>query len=339
MAAGVRQGEWCVSLPAILGHGAAMADRQDDRIPGAAPLPALNDAVAREIVEESIRIYFRKRRSRIPAFVDEVYSFTGALGLHRRALGHDLWRAPVNALMAGPQLGLTAAASLLERAGRTRDAQTLRSKELFFRTTVAQEIERRIIVDLLELPHGGPGAPSFRDALAVEILEHRRLAGALESLRGSWGEGERARIEALLHENLSVYLNARAAVGELTTGMLTIATGALTLQQWTPGFLTLGPAVAQSVAAKVSGVAGALAAGASVVALAAAASAYSGVLSDPLQRALGLHQRRLVNFLDALEAGFLGHDVRYAVGERYAARLIDVLDAMAAIWSHVKTTA
>ena len=61
--------------------------------------PAINHELARSIVESAIRIYFRKRRSRVPRFVDETYSVPGSMRLHRHAIGHDLWRAPFNALI------------------------------------------------------------------------------------------------------------------------------------------------------------------------------------------------------------------------------------------------
>jgi len=139
--------------------------------------PAVNGALARRIVEDSIRTYFRKRRSRVPQFVDETYSVRGALKLHQHAFGHDLWRAPLNAMLAGPQIGLNATASVLARMGHARQARALRARELFFRTTVAQQLERSIVVNLLELPYSGLGEPSFRDALAIEIGVAGRLLG------------------------------------------------------------------------------------------------------------------------------------------------------------------
>ena len=303
------------------------------------PPPAINHELARSIVESAIRIYFRKRRSRVPRFVDETYSVLGSLKLHRHAIGHDLWRAPFNALMAGPQLGLTAFAFGLERAGRKRDAQWLKSRELFVRTTVAQEIERRIVVDLLELPYTGPGKVSFHDALAIEIMGDRRLRDALSVLEGPWGEDERSRIEHLLTENLSIYLNGRAAVGELTSGALTVGAGALVLNELTPGLLTLGPAIARAVAAKAGGTATAFVAGGSVLAATAIVSTFSGVVTDPIQKALGIHHRRLIDLLDTLEDGFLGGDARLALHEHYAARLVDVFGAVAGVWNFVKAGA
>ena len=311
----------------------------DDISPAAADeprLPAIDSALARQIVEDAIRRYFRKRRSRVPGFVDETFSLKGAVDLHSHALGHDLWRAPLNMVMAAPQFGVTLAAGFLAKNGRRREAQALKSRELFFRTAVSDAIERRIMVGLLELPYGGSGEPSFHDALAVEILSDERLKGALGILEGPWGEGERRRMDALLTENLSIYLNARTATGELAGALVTLAAGGALLHQVTPGMVALGPALARAVAAKVTATTAAMIAGGSVLAASAVISAFSGIVTDPLQRKLGLHQRRLVKLLDSLEAGFLGGDPRLAVREQYAVRLLDVLDALAALAAHLR---
>jgi hypothetical protein len=164
----------------------------------------------------------------------------------------------------------------------------------------------------------------------------QRLRDALSVLEGPWGEDERSRIEALLAENLSIYLNGRAAMNEITSGTLTFGAGAVLLHELTPGILALGPAIARAVAAKTAGTAGALAAGGSVLLATAVASAFSGVVTDPIQKALGLHHRRLIDLLDTLENGFLGGDARLAVHEHYAARLVDIFSAVAAMWSYVK---
>lgn len=290
--------------------------------------------MAREIVEDAIRTYFRKRRSRVPGFVDATFSFSGALKTHRHAFGHDLWRAPLNIAMAGPQFAINAAANLLRRAGKEEAARRLKSRELFFRTSVAEEIARRITVDLLELPYVGPGEPSFRDALALEILGHKDLEGALAALNGAWGENERQRLDERLSEQMAIYLNARSAVGEVASATIAIGVGAITLGQFTPGFLTLGPALAQALSAKVAGTAASFAAGGGVVVASAMAAAFSGLVTDPFQRATGLHHRRLIALLDTLETAFLGGDARLAVPEQYAARLIDLLDAIASILAH-----
>ncbi|MGZ5939710.1 MAG: DUF6635 family protein [Rhizomicrobium sp.] len=298
-------------------------------------LPALDSALARTIVEDSIRTYFRKRRSRVPGFVERTFSLSGALQTHRHALGHDLWRAPLNAALAGPQIGLNAVAGVLALAGQRETAERLKSRELFFRTTVTQEIERRLFVDLLELPYTGAGEPSFHDALAVEILGDSRLDGALGILNGPWGETQRLQMGDKLARQLAIYLNARGAAGEIVSAGVTMAAGGALLHQVTPGFLTLGPALAQVLGAKIGGAAAFTVAGA-VLAASATAAAFAGVVTDPIQSALGIHHLRLIALLDSLESAFLGGDARLAIPERYAARLIDLVDAIVTVASHMR---
>ncbi|HEY0106239.1 MAG TPA: DUF6635 family protein [Rhizomicrobium sp.] len=303
--------------------------------PASHALPVLDHALAHRIVEDSIRTYFRKRRSRVPAFVERTFSFKGALETHRHAFGQDLWRAPLNAALAGPQLGLSAAAALLKAAGRRETAEKLRARELFFRTTVAAEIERRLIVDLLELPYTGFGEPSFHDALAVEILGDGRLDGALGALNGPWGEKQRLMMDEKLAQQVAIYLNARGAAGEVVSAAVTMTAGGALLHQATPGFLTLGPALAQALGAKIGGAA-ALGVTAAVLAATATAAAFAGIVTDPLQSALGIHHLRLIALLDTLENAFLGGDARLAIPERYAARLIDLVDALVSIAGHMR---
>lgn len=298
-------------------------------------LPALDTALARNIVESAIRTYFRKRRSRVPGFVARTFSLSGALQTHRNAFGHDLWKAPLNAALAGPQIGLNAAAAVLALAGRQRTAERLKSRELFFRTTVTREIERRLIVDLLELPYTGQGEPSFHDALAVEILGDSRLDGALGMLNGPWGEKQRLQMDDKLVRQLTVYLNARGAAGEIVSAGVTMAAGGAILHQVTPGFLTLGPALAQALGAKVGGVA-AFSLVTAVLAASATAAAFAGVVTDPIQSALGLHHVRLIGLLDSLESAFLGGDARLAIPEQYAARLIDLVDVIVSVASQMR---
>jgi len=200
---------------------------------------------------------------------------------------------------------------------------------------VTQEIERRLIVDLLELPYTGQGEPSFHDALAVEILGDSRLDGALGMLNGPWGEKQRLQMDDKLVRQLTVYLNARGAAGEIVSAAVTMAAGGAMLHQVTPGFLTLGPALAQALGAKVGGVA-AFSLVAAVLAASATAAAFAGIVTDPIQSALGLHHVRLIGLLDSLESAFLGGDARLAIPEQYAARLIDLVDVIVSVTSQIR---
>jgi hypothetical protein len=66
---------------------------------------------------------------------------------------------------------------------------------------------------------------------------------------------------------------------------------------------------------------------------AAALTAFAGVIADPVQRRLGLHQRRLGRMLDHLELSLLGTATkRFAVRDHYVARLLDFADWSAALF-------
>ena len=62
------------------------------------------------------------------------------------------------------------------------------------------------------------------------------------------------------------------------------------------------------------------------------ASAFAGVVADPVQRKLGLHDRRLRLMLDALERQM--HDPAapgFVVHDHYVARLLDLFDVTGAL--------
>jgi hypothetical protein len=66
--------------------------------------------------------------------------------------------------------------------------------------------------------------------------------------------------------------------------------------------------------------------------LAALLATFSGLLTDPLQQRLGLHRRRLVRLVDALERELLeGEGRSFAVRDHYVARLLDLVDLLRAL--------
>ncbi|NWH09635.1 MAG: hypothetical protein HXY22_13500 [Alphaproteobacteria bacterium] len=322
-------------------------------------LPAIGPEVARAIVDEAVARYFRKVRSRIPEFIARNYRLAGAMEIHRQAIGHDLWRAPLNAALVGPALMVKGVAWGVEKAGRRRTADWLRAREIFMRTDVSREIEWRLHTELFQLPHDDGDRVSRRDALGEEILRDARLLSALEALNGPWGAYERERLNQKLAESLAIYTNSRFAAGEIANAVLTAGAGAAFLHQFTPGVWTLGPGLAQVIAQKI--VAGTLpfgeiigtlwhsltpaAPGAAltaasttgVLAIMAVFSAVSGVITDPLQEALGINERRLLALTDALEKAFLGDEnARLVARDAYAMRVAELLDWIVAAWRFAK---
>ena len=79
------------------------------------------------------------------------------------------------------------------------------------------------------------------------------------------------------------------------------------------------------------GLSGALLTGATVLA------AFAGLIGDPVQRRLGLHQRRLRQMIDAMERQMLDPAApAYVVHDRYVARLLDVFDLVAAAYRLIR---
>ena len=65
----------------------------------------------------------------------------------------------------------------------------------------------------------------------------------------------------------------------------------------------------------------------------AALSAFAGIVTDPLQRRLGLHRRRLDRLVHTIERNWLdGSDGAFLVRDHYVARLLGFLDLLASAW-------
>jgi hypothetical protein len=324
----------------------------------AARLPApcgtaapLSRDVAEQIVADGIRRYFAERRARVRPFVDRHFSLRGTLAIHRAALGWDLVKAPANLTLGLPHALLRLSGSIAEKLGAQRTAAALNRRNLLLKTRVSEEIRRLVLVELLELPLAGE-RPVGGDALARAILDNPRVSERLRpQLLAIGGRANDPAFRARLLEAMQTYGGTRAAAAEIATGLTTLGAGALALNKLTPGAVSLGPALAGLIAqqaaigsfplgsalgslwyglfpaapslALTAGLTGGLMLGA------AAFAALAGILTDPLQRRLGLHQKRLLHMLDALERQMLHPAApRYAVRDHYVARLMDLFDIL-----------
>jgi len=319
--------------------------------PAAPASPVLPDAArARQAVEAGLGRYYAERRSRVGPFVDRHFCLRGTARIHRAALGWDIARAPANLVLAGPQAGLKAAAAAARALGSVRVGKALGSRDLLLKTAVAREVEWLIQTELLELPCDQGTRVATHDALGAAILDDPSIRAPLAALVAALGQraGEPGFVQRLT-QALETYAGSRAAAAEIATGLLTLSAGVLTLNKLTPGAVTLGPALAGAMAqqsavsafplgaglgslwygafpaapsiALVSGLTGGLLLGAATVA------AFAGLVTDPVQRRLGLHQRRLTRLIDALERQMADPAApAYAVYDHYAARVLDLFD-------------
>lgn len=300
-------------------------------------------------------VYFAAAHERVAAFCDRHFSVAGAAALHGHALGWDLARAPANVALAIPALAVKGLAWGARQAGADAAAGWLGRRNLVLRTAVAREIDWLIRTELLILPMVDGDRVATRDALAEAILGLPQIAALLaEDLAAIAARGDAPEFRAQVEAAMLGYGGSRAAAAEITTALLTLGAGAAALHQATPGMLSLGPALA-GVLAQQAAVAsfplgaaagglwyGAFPAAASpgliagatggLMLVGAVATAFAGMIADPVQRALGMHQRRLHRMIDALAAQFAGDSqAGFVAREPYVARLGDLVDLIGAV--------
>ena len=321
--------------------------------PAAAPEEEGGDADAGLIVDEAAARYCAARRAKIDAFVDRTFSLPGSARLHRRALGWDLLRSPANLTLSAPHLAARVSAVLARRAGLAPAADWLDSRRYFLQTDVARELEWRLFTELLELPIRQGARVSTHDALADEILRDPRVGPGGSAAPEA--PAQQAAFRAWLAGAASTYEGTRVSAADLTTATVSAGVGALAFKKLTPGMMSLGPATAHMLVqnAAIAGFplgsgAGALWFGVfpaaapaaltigltgGLMAAGAVIGAFSGVVTDPIQRRLGLHQRRLRRLIDCLERALTGQDgSRFTVRDHYVARTLDVIEALGLAW-------
>lgn len=246
----------------------------------------------------------------VDAFVRRHFSLRGTLRLHRNALGLDLLRAPVN-VMLSPLFFLMHVMALVLRLVRLRRAaRWLSGRQILLRPDVARVLEAAIRDELL--------APRSR---ALPSPAQMRLI-----------EG---------------YSAVRNAVAEITTTVFVVLAGLAIFHTPTPGIFSLAPLVSRerAEAAAISQfplgqrLGGAwygvfpvelpawyiVAVGVTLAIAASVVTTFAGVLADPLQTALGIHRRRLLRLLAALDRAEEGEPG--LAREHILARMADITDA------------
>ncbi|MCF8481917.1 MAG: hypothetical protein K9H25_15940 [Rhodospirillum sp.] len=332
---------------------------EDTTYGGLAPLPVplSNEAVAAAVDAAAVR-YLEARRARIHAFTERTYSLGASLKLHRKAFGWDIARAPANMALALPQVVVSGTGWGLGKLGRrwapaARAGEKLGRTTLMLSTEVGRELTFRLFDEFLEMPmEDNKGRRVTKDALATEILADPRIQALTEAVaREVAARRGDPEFRAKLESNLAAYVGGRTAAAELVNAFVCAGTGVALAHNLTPGTWGLSTLLAGIVAQHFAVVGFPLGAtlgsawyglfpaaasgavmGATFATVAGAASvvgAFAGVVADPLQKRLGIHQRRLGKLVDSLEG-----DLRGGVGkplvlrDHYLARVFDLMDLL-----------
>ena len=320
------------------------------------PLDMFEERMARQIVTDASARYLKTARERIVPFVDKHFPFSGARDQYRQAVRRDLLRAPANLGLAIPQFMLMCGSGLARRAGWQRSADWMGDRRLVMVTDVDRELDWLLHTELLQLPYCQGAREATRDALAEAVFADPRIETASRVVLQAIGQqADDPDFRRDLERMLAVYTGSRDAAAEITIAIVGAAVGAMAFKQMTPGVLSLGPALAGAAAQYAAiasfplgatlgglwygafpvtaGAATTIAFTGALALVAAPVSAFAGLVADPVQRRLGLHQRRLERLIDAIERDLKGDGPGgFEVRDHYVMRILDFAELLRAAW-------
>lgn len=301
------------------------------------------------VVREAAASYIADCRARVSPFIDRHFSLRGSARLHRIALGWDILRAPINLVLIIPNILRNLASAWFHRVGKPVP-WWLDGRDLHLPTAVNREVEWLVLTELMEAPARQTGRSSGEDALSDAIRNHPDVREITADRQGSIAKSAiSSELATRLTERTKSYTRMRSAAAEVTTALASMAIGVLVFGQLTPSALSLGPSLAEQVAhdnAVADFPLGTDLGGAwyglfppepstdlvvwvtvGLLFAVAVAGAFAGIVADPFQRLFGLHQRRLEDFVNALEVDLTGGRSEHLDADAaFAGELVDCLE-------------
>ncbi|MEO9522171.1 DUF6635 family protein [Marinobacter alexandrii] len=309
---------------------------------------SISEAEIEQAIRSGIERYFADCRARVPSFIDRHFHYPGAIATNRMALGWDMLRAPINLLWA-PVYALACLVKILvrNRAGLGWLHSLADRVPAGFTTRVQEHISNLIQDELLNNGHG-KNLPegNLLESYLIEALEEVYARHSSEPV-----DHQRfiKLIEPLVADALSQYRVTRTASADITNSISCTVLGAFAFQKFTPGGIGLGVVLASMLAKTMAArdfilgetigswyysvfppepsLVTTVSVMVAVMAALAAFAALSGVISDPVQAAIGLHRRRLHKLLDHLERDVsLSTQSSFRPKDQYVARILDTFD-------------
>lgn len=313
------------------------------------------NAVIRNAIENGARRYTRGCESRINDFVRRHYSFRGSLGIHAHAVGWDVVRVPINIIWSLVNIVLALVGILAGLARLKKLKAWINKIPPGLKTDMDRQISWLVVTELLQLPHEHQGRRCEQDGLMEEITKEPSLRLLLDKkldvfVALSKQPGFEKRLKAKLGEygatrtgsadlagNAALLITSKVATGQAAFGTLgagTAASAALAHSIAVSNFWlgsTIGSYYYALVPVTVS-LRLLIAVTALIAVVLALVSTFIGILTDPLQAKLGIHQRRLRKLIAAIEDDLLGKaESNFELREKYIGRLFDVIDVLTTV--------
>ncbi|MDX1457325.1 MAG: DUF6635 family protein [Marinobacter sp.] len=305
----------------------------------------ISESEIAQSLQSGIERYFASCRAQIPAFIERHFQYPGAIATNRKALGWDMLRAPINLFWA-PVYALACLVKMLarDRAG-LRWLHALADRvPAGFTTRVQQHISNLVQEELL---NSGQLGHRLEDYL-IESLEALYARHSREPVSHQQFS---KLVEPLIADTIDQYRVTRTASADITNTISCTVLGAFAFQKFTPGGIGLGVVLASMLAKTLAArdfILGETIGGwyyswfppepsmsttasvmVAVMTTLAAFAALSGVISDPLQAAVGLHRRRLHKLLDHLQRDVsLNTQSSFRPKDQYVARILDTFDLL-----------
>lgn len=313
------------------------------------------EPVIREAIASAAAGYIQGCESRIDGFVQRHYSFRGALEVHSHAIGWDIIRVPLNILWSVANIFLAITAFLAGLLQLKKLAGWIKRIPPGLKTDLDRQISWLVVTELLQLPYEQGGKKSTRDALMEEILKDPSLQLLLnEKLAAFDGPSGDPQFQRRVNAKLAEYDSTRNGSADLASNVVLLVSSKLVMGETSFGALNAGTTVAAAVAHSVAvsnfwlgstigsyyyaivpvavsmrlliAVTTGIAIALSLV------SVFIGVLTDPIQAKLGLHQRRLKKLVRAVGDDLLGKQgEEFQLREKYMGRLFDVIDMLTVV--------
>lgn len=296
-------------------------------------------------VQAGAKRYFSECRTRVEPFVKRHFQYPGAATTNRQALGWDLLKAPINLFWAPIYLGLMLVAWVCQRLGLQVLANWLWQMPAGMDTQVQRYLVQLTYQELLQRSAKAGEPDGLRDAIHQELALRLGVSELDEAQNRQLAE----QIDALVEEALNHYAVSRTASADIANSVISMLVGAFAFHKYTPGGLAVGLYAASILAKWVAidefwggpwlgeiyyalvpvepTLSITLASVGMTLMLLAVLACFSGLLLDPLQAWLGIHQWRLNRLLKHLEKDFeLKTRSSFRPKEPYLARLLDLLD-------------